>query len=188
MPKQHRVAVIVIHNDPSTPSPRMADVMDLVLYSQTPIVRYLRDTTERFFTISPLHFFGPYVVPLPPPPLPRSSTIELTRAAATSNGVDLGTEGWGASWDRFQDFWYRVTHPVPIVDVDPRPDPEDPLRLQARLQLDRIRTLHEELRRTDPALAERVGDLVVEQERVLTWSALDAVARQHRGSSHQVQC
>jgi hypothetical protein len=57
--------------------------------------------------------------------------------------------------------------PIRSLTLDPRPDPDDPLRWQARIQLERIRTVYEALRQSDPALAERVSHLVADQERVL---------------------
>ncbi|MGH8938266.1 MAG: hypothetical protein ACRDV2_02840, partial [Actinomycetes bacterium] len=97
--------------------------------------------------------------------------------ATTGYSVDGLSEGWGEDWDRFMDFWYRLTHPIPIGDLIPNPDPGDPLRLQARLQLDRIRTLHQALRAANPELAERLTPFVLDQERVLGAAAVSDLRR-----------
>jgi hypothetical protein len=92
--------------------------------------------------------------------------------ATTAYRVDGVSEGWGEDWDRFMDFWYRITHPIPIGDLVPHPDPGDPLARIARVQLERIRTAYAALEATSPEVAERLQPLMVDQERVLSQSAV----------------
>ncbi len=89
MPEQRHLAVIVVRNDPSTPQPNMAEVMDLVLFSPSSIARYFRESAEDHYQFATLDFFGPYDVTLPMAPSNRAVGINAARAAAQGAGVDL---------------------------------------------------------------------------------------------------
>ena len=90
MPEQRRLAVIVVRNDMGVPLPNIADVQSLVLYSPSSIARYFRESAEDYFLLSPVDFFGPYDISLPPAPDSRYTAIDRARTAATNAGVDLG--------------------------------------------------------------------------------------------------
>ena len=78
MAEQRRIAVLVVRDDATRPWPSMADVQQLVLYGGSSIARYFRETAEDWFQLSPLDFFGPFDVTLPPPPVVRA-TERITR-------------------------------------------------------------------------------------------------------------
>lgn len=92
--------------------------------------------------------------------------------ANTAYSVQGQTSGWGEDWDRFMDFWYRVTHPVPRRRFGP-PDPGDPLHRFdplaeiARRQLDVVREAYRALIAANPDLSESVRSVMADQERVL---------------------
>lgn len=90
---------------------------------------------------------------------PSSWANPLT--ADSSYEVDGLSEGWGADYQAFMDFWDRITNPIPIPDYRP-PRPDD-----YRIERERLGRVYERLRVANPSVAERLQPLVVDQLRVL---------------------
>jgi hypothetical protein len=105
--------------------------------------------------------------------------------ATSAYAVQGQTSGWGSDWDRFMDFWYRITHPIPRERIGP-PDPGDPLQRfdplaeVARQQLERVREAYAELAAVSPAVAENVRSVMADQERMLAPQRVKAVSIQRR--------
>lgn len=105
--------------------------------------------------------------------------------ATSAYSVQARTSGWGSDWDRFMDFWYRITHPVPRERIGP-PDPGDPLKRfdplaeVARQQLERVREAYAELAAVSPAVAENLRSVMADQERMLQPQRLRTVSVERR--------
>lgn len=75
--------------------------------------------------------------------------------------VEGMSEGWGEDYDRFMEFWDRITHPYPAPRFGP-PKPDE-----IRIVIDRIYRSFEDLEGVRPDIAGKVRPMVVDQVRAL---------------------
>jgi hypothetical protein len=90
-----------------------------------------------------------------------SSTWATPITAESKYEVEGFSEGWGHDYKDFMDFWYQITHPIPIPEFGP-PRPDD-----YRIAIERLRQPFERMQVSNPVLAARIQTLLIDQTRVL---------------------